>query len=355
MRKFIENQLTSLDKRSKEVEERLRILRTEVKDIQISPAIQGKLTELEVQLVSLMQKYTDKHPAVVKIRGQINDLESQFSEFSKQELEYAGLLREVEVNKKLYEMLKEKLEEARISEAQKVNDVSMLNPAGLPDQAMGTTSESGYLIGGLLGLILGITFAFLREGLDTSIGTMEDVENFIKLPVLGVIPSVPTTFKETKNLFIKLKRRLLHEQKSETEEVNTRLIVHHEPGSSVAEACRNIRTNLKIGPSRKTFLITSAGPREGKTTVLINLGLTVAQTGARTLLVSTDLRRPTVDKTFGIDRTPGISEIITGKVALKDAIRSVSDIMLGSMRFRGHHAIPENRKYMDFDQRSYTH
>ena len=77
------------------------------------------------------------------------------------------------------------------------------------------------------------------------------------------------------------------------------------------------------------ILITSAGSQEGKTTVLINLGLTVAQTGARILLISGDLRRPAIAKTFGVKREPGISELISGTVPLEEAFRNISDLILG--------------------------
>ncbi len=334
VRQFIEDQLSSLEKRSKAAEERIRVLGNEVKDIRISPTIQSKLMELQLELATLSQRYTDKHPAVKKIKGQIEMLESQLKGFSGQELEYVRLTREVDVNKKLYEMLREKLEEARIAEAQKVGDVSIVDPAVLPGGAVGTQKEVGIMIGALLGIILGVALAFVRESLDTSIGTIEDVEDITKLPVLGVVPSVSVPLKEEKNIWAKLKHRFLPGQKTEEEETYIRLIVHYQPSSSIAEACRNIRTNLKLDASKKTVLITSAGPREGKTTVLINLGLTVAQTGARTLLVSTDLRRPALDKTFGVPRDPGINEIIAGRATLEDALRNITDVLLGEIKLK---------------------
>jgi len=100
----------------------------------------------------------------------------------------------------------------------------------------------------------------------------------------------------------------------------------------MAEAYRALRTNLKLSPSLKTILITSASAQEGKTTVLTNLGLAITQTGVNTLLVSADLRRPSVAKTFGLKEEPGLSEVINGTVSLTEAIRSASDIMMGGMK-----------------------
>lgn len=115
------------------------------------------------------------------------------------------------------------------------------------------------------------------------------------------------------------------------DEKYARLIVHHEPTSHISEAYRNIRTNLKLDGSQKTILITSASPREGKSTILVNLGLAFAQKGLKTLLISSDLRRPVLAKTFGVSREPGFNEIITGAVYLDDGLRNVNDMMLGDM------------------------
>ncbi len=331
-RKFISEQLSSLGKKLESTEERLRVFGNEVKGIRVSPSIQNKLTELEFTLLDLRQKYTDKHPAVKQVTEQIKDLEEQLSGFSGQELEYARLNREVEVNRKLYAMLKEKLEEARITEGQKVSDVSIVNPAVMPSSPLGTQKKTGMLLGGLTGLVLGIILAFVWESLDTSIGTIEDVEALLKLPVLGVIPSIKSEHQEKESFFQKYFNKFFPQKHTRAEDAYARLIVHYEPKSLVAEAYRTIRTNLKISPSLKTLLITSTSPQEGKSTVLTNLGLAITQTGLRTLLVSTDLRRPSIARTFGLKEEPGINEVITKVVNLEDALCNASDIMMGEMK-----------------------
>ncbi len=160
-RKFIEEQLNTLENKLNQTEERLRAFGDEVKGIRVSPSIQNKLTELEFSLLDLTQKYTSKHPLVKQAQDQISDLEAQLKGFSGQELEYARLARDVEVNRKLHAMLKEKLEEARITEAQKVSDVSIVNPAILPTTPIGQDKKTGVVLGGLTGLVLGIILAFI--------------------------------------------------------------------------------------------------------------------------------------------------------------------------------------------------
>lgn len=330
-RNFIEEQLSQLEERLEDAEEHLRESSGGTWDIRLSDPLHKKLADAKFELAALLQKYTDKHPQVMQLKEQIKDLEAQLNNFSEQELGYTRLAREVEVNKKLYSMLKEKLEEARITEAQKVGDVSIVNPAVMPRSPVSPQIQTSVLIGGMAGLMLGITLAILFETLDTSIGTIEDVENSVKLPVLGVIPSIPSHPEQGKSILTKFKRKILPVKKTNIQEAYIRLIVHHKPKSPMAEAYRHLRTNLKFNQSRRVFLITSAGPREGKTTVLINLGLAVAQKGAKTLLVSSDLRRPALAKTLGMKKEPGLNEVITGTAKLEDALRSISDIMLGDM------------------------
>lgn len=333
-RVFIEEQLASLENRLKQAEDRLRQFGDETKNIRLAEPIQKKLVDLEFELGELLQRYTEKHPRVIQLKEQIKEMEKQVEGFSDQELAFARLNREVEVNKKLYAMLKEKLEEARISEAEKVPDVSIVDPAVLPTAPISTNKRIGAFIGGMMGLILGIAFAFVKETLDTSIGTMEDVEAVVKLPVLGVVPSIGEKKVDRKQgIIFRLTGRILPaSRKSDEEEKFTRLIAHYKPNSPATEAFRNIRTNLKLDPSKKTILITSSGPREGKTTIMTNLGIVIAQTGAKTLLVSSDLRRPAIAKTFGINREPGFNELLIGTATLDQALRSVADIMLGEMK-----------------------
>lgn len=331
-RQFIEDQLAALKKRFFETEERTRKFEQEVKGIQFSEPIEKKLADLQFELNSLLQKYTDKHPLVIQIKEQIKELERQYKGLSGDELEYARLMRDVEVNRRLYSMLSEKLEESRISEAQKISDVSIVDPAVVAGSSVNPKEPLGALVGALLGLVLGCVYAFISENLDTSIGTIEDVEDFVKLPVLGVVPSVLIDIKEKKGLFWKLCSKIMPTPMGLPKESYARLISHYEPQSHVAEAYRNIRTNLKAGPDRKVFLVTSTGPREGKTTVLINIGLVIAQSGAKTLLISSDLRRPAITKSFGIRSKFGLKEYIAGVITLDEAIKNIADIMLGDMK-----------------------
>ncbi len=326
-RKFIEEQLYSLEQRLRSAEDKLKNLDKEVKNINIAPDVQQKLVQLTFELASLKQKYTEKHPKILQLKEQIKQLESQLKGFSGKELDYARLKREVEVNKKIYAMLREKLEEVRIREAEKVPDVSIVDPALLPTSPINTQSKITVAMGSLLGIVLGMVLAFVAENLDTSMGTIEDVENSLKLPVLGVVPSI--TYGEHKR--VSFFSRFKKEKKDEAKIRYIRLISHYRPTDPTAESFRSIKTNIMVSQSRKVILITSAGPQEGKTTILINLGIVFAQEGLKTVLVSSDLRRPAIAESFGLDRKPGLSDLVRGTVSLEDTIRSTVDMILGDV------------------------
>ncbi|OPX29189.1 MAG: hypothetical protein B1H08_04405 [Candidatus Omnitrophica bacterium 4484_171] len=273
-RKFIEDQLASLEKRMHTAEDKIKVMSKDIKNINIAPDVQDKLTQLTFELASLSQKYTPKHPKVMQLKEQIKQLESQLRGFSGKELDYARLQREIEVNKKIYAMLRQKLEEVRITEAEKVPDVSVVDPALLPTAPVNAQSKITVFTGSILGIIVGMVLAFVAESLDTSMGTIEDVESALGISVLGVVPSV-THDKEHKPVgFIeKLKRDLIFKHRKDEKETNyIRLISHYNPTSPVAEAFRSIKTNIMVSRMRKTIIITSAGPQEGKTTIFMNLG-----------------------------------------------------------------------------------
>ena len=334
VRQFVEEQLNSLKARLETAEDKLKAFGEDAESIWAAEPIQKKLIELEFQLASLQQKYTDKHPKIIQIKEQIRELKEQIKGSSGEELEYARLKREVEVNRKLYGLLKENLEQARITEAEKVSDVSILDPAVMPTAPLQVTGSFGMLLGGIMGLVIGGILAFVRETLDTSIGKIEDVEKILNLPVIGVIPSIEREFKKRMGFISRIKSSILHRKRDKrAEEDYFRLIAHYKPMSFVSESFRNIRTNLKISPSRKTFMITSSQPQEGKTLCITNLSLITAQEGTRTLLVSSDLRRPAISRSFKIKSKPGLTEVLSGTAKLKEAIRDITDIIVGDMPF----------------------
>jgi Mrp family chromosome partitioning ATPase len=182
----------------------------------------------------------------------------------------------------------------------------------------------------LAGIILGAGVVFLMEHMDTSLGTVEALEAYLKVPVLGVIPYINFDRTEKclhKYIFYQGKREKLKNLKAQ-------IIINQTTNTSIIEAYRILRTHilsrLKEEKSR-SLLITSACPNEGKSITAINLAVTCVQTGMKTLLVSADLRRPVLAQLFGLNQKVGLSEIVQGKVPWREVLNRYTDFLLGIM------------------------
>ena len=112
------------------------------------------------------------------------------------------------------------------------------------------------------------------------------------------------------------------------------LICLIDPKSVLSESLRSLRTNIQFASMDrkvKSLVFTSAGLGEGKSTVVVNLAVTLAMEGQRVLLVDTDLRRPIVHQRLGLEREPGLVDALAGSIPWRNSVRSVTDLMLGNM------------------------
>lgn len=155
------------------------------------------------------------------------------------------------------------------------------------------------ILGGALGLALGLGIAILRTVLDNRIHTLHDIEALTDRPVLGGIAFDPEATKRP-------------------------LIVHADPRSPRAESFRSLRTNLQflnVDSGPRIFVVSSAGPGEGKSTTTANLAIALAETGARVLLVDGDLRLPRVADYMGIEGGVGLTDVLIGRIDVADALQ----------------------------------
>lgn len=332
---FVQTQLVQTEGRLRETEEALKRLRQEGRATGLAVSLQNRVMDVEGELARQRPKLTEAHPDIKRLEEQAEELRTQLRSMPEAELDFARLSREVEVNEKTYRTLRERLEEARIAEAEKIADATIIERATVPRSPINPPKRFGLLVGALLGLLLGCVLAFVVETLDTSIGTIEDVERLLQVPVLAVIPHVGRmertrlTAKQSWRQRLSLKK-IKNQMPIEAREA---LHVHYQPHSVASEAYRILRTNLKLAAERKVLLVTSAGPAEGKTTMISNLGIVLAQSGSRTLLISSDLRRPELDRIFGLEREAGLAEILQGTLTFERALRGLSDFILGKFGF----------------------
>ncbi len=240
------------------------------------------------------------------LQRELEKVKSAAQEINEHEIEYNRLKRVADNYTSLYQLVLKRQKEASLSAHQETNNVYKLDSAIEPRIPVYPRINLNLLLAAVVGLLGGIGLAFFLEFLDNTIKTQEDIEQHLQLPFLGIVPSI----------------RLEAGEDDEVVPLRDQYLVSH-PKSSVAECFRTVRTNLLFmspeNPSRR-LLVTSASPQEGKSTVVINIGITMAQSGSKILLLDTDMRRPRLHKTFGIQGGLGLTTAILGEADVDKVI-----------------------------------
>ncbi|HDQ45914.1 MAG TPA: polysaccharide biosynthesis tyrosine autokinase [bacterium] len=285
-----------------------------------SESLLGSILTIETENKSL----TAKVEALERIVAQYN---AGLDALPEKSLRLARLQREAEVNNKIFLMLREKYEESRIVEAGQAGSVRIVDYADPPEIPVRPKKKMNLMLGLMIGLGLGAGLTFLREYLDTSIRTAEELER-LGFTVLAGIPVIHQSGM-----------RAYATHAGGNGVIHPRLITRLPNNSPVSEAYRALRTNVKyadLDNPFKTLLVTSPGPGDGKSTTATNLAITFAQLGARTLLIDADLRRPILHAYLSAKRGPGLTQILVGKVKpgqaiQKTGIKNLSFLPAGSL------------------------
>lgn len=265
---------------------------------------------LEVEVSEISRRYGPKHPQMVKVLSELESIKSKLAfetqnmiNLNKKSAKYTILKREVDSNREIYETLVKRAKETGVSEQLESTNIRVVDPAEVPEVPVRPNKKNNIILACIVGLMLGISAAFFVEYIDNTIKDPDDVNAYIQLPFLGYVPSARK------------------EAKTESE---IDLIVHQKPHSIISEAYRSIRTSILFAfadkPS-KAILITSSNPQEGKTSAAINLGITMASTGEKILLVDADMRCSRLHKSFNQQKESGLSDYLVGSIGLDAAIK----------------------------------
>ena len=285
--------------------------------------LQAQIKEMDDQIakerkgitVQLRSDYDEAKARQDLLTQRLDEQKAQTNAMSEKMVQYSILKREAEANKAMYEGLQTKLREAGISASLKSSNIRVIDPAMIPSSPARPARARNIALSFLIGLVGGVGIALLREYLDNTVKTPDDVETLARLPSLAVVPA----FGDSASM--SGKTRLLKGVSSNGHEKPTGLVAQHSPKSQVSEAFRSLRTALLLSqPDRppQVILVTSALPREGKTTAAANLAVTLAQLGDKTVLVDADLRKPGVGRmlNLGSGKYAGLSSYLAGVSSL---------------------------------------
>jgi polysaccharide biosynthesis transport protein len=290
------------------------------------PQYQEAMRQLEGLKIS---GYGDQHPTVLAAVGQIENMKKQLDEgvvnlratlkaqldlaterlksvgemknSTREEAirrgldaqDYVDAKREFETDQELLQQMKLKLIGEDITRKMGNVSVEMHDSPVISNSPVSPNVTMNLVLGAVVGLIFGVGIAFFLEYLDTSVKSLEDVERYLQVPVLAVIPK----------------------------DVG---VLHKQSGMSPdAEAYRILRTNIEFNrknPEDNAITVVSGGAGEGKSTTLVNLAYICAQGGYTTLMIDADLRRPRLHTFFDINNSVGLTNYLTTELMLEDVI-----------------------------------
>ncbi|MDQ2856011.1 MAG: polysaccharide biosynthesis tyrosine autokinase [Acidobacteriota bacterium] len=329
--------------------------RYSVPDVQTSTRIdklRERISALKEKRDALLVIYTNEWPEVKKLNAQIEPLEAELdkapeevvasmksryeaalsrermleqsynrqhdatSQQTRYQIEMAAMTQSLETNKQYLNTLLQRQRELEVTRGDRPNEVSISTLSRLPREAIGPARLRNIALAFIASLIAGICLAFLLDFLDDTVKSIDDVDRYIHLPALALIPA---SRSERPRL------RGMAPGSGGAGNESTALAMTDDVRSPLAESYRHLRTSLLLssaGQPPKTILVTSSQPSEGKTTTAVNTAFMLAQTGAEVLIIDCDLRRPRLHAHFDVPNTSGLTNLLSGDADIEGHLQS---------------------------------
>ena len=281
------------------------------------------------------------------------DQKGQMTKLQNNLTEYQILKRNSQTNEQFYQALLARVKEANIASTMVPSNVSVIDSAPLPDAPFYPNTRRQLMLAAFFGLALGVGLALLRENMDDSIKSPDDLERACNLTSLGILPQIGGSHRITLNYrgkpdssaIFRYFPRLQHDNQSSTEAMDLDLIVYKEPRHPIAEALRHTHTSIMLsvtGNPPSTIMVTSPNPSEGKTMIASNLALSFAMSGHQVVMIDCDTRKPRLHRIFQLDLNPGLTNYLTGNATLKEVLHLSSVPNLTIMSAGVHPPSPVN-------------
>ncbi len=264
--------------------------------------------EREKIVASLRNEYLLAHQKRMSLQKEVEAQKNLASKLEEKAVDYSILKREVETNRKIYDMILTRMKEMEVAAGVQSSAIHPIDAAIVPSSPYKPNKPLTFAIALVLGTILGLLAAVGLEFLDNTVKDPEEVEKMLYLPTLGVVPYVKLPSKKV--------------EKGESVD----LISITEPRAPASEAFRMVRTSLLLSSAGKPpqiIAVTSPQIGAGKSFVSLNLALSFAQSKAKVLLVDCDLRRGRLHKVLKEDLYPGLTNYLAGRVERPAIVREV--------------------------------
>jgi polysaccharide biosynthesis transport protein len=280
---------------------------------------QALATARKAMVDGITEDYSTARSHVELLQQALDTQKAETNDMAEKLVQYHILQHDADSNKQLYDGMLQKLKEAGITAGLRSSNIRVVDPALVPTSPSRPQKARNILLAVMVGMVGGVGLALFREYLDNTVKSPDDVENLTGLPSLAVVPSMPILNGHSGRL-PRLARGAGQGQENGS---RVEMLSHMQPKSQISEAFRGLRTSLLLSQAEhppQVILVTSALPREGKTTAAVNLAVTLAQLGDRTLLLDCDLRKPGVRRALNLpsSKEAGLSTYLAGVCTLEE-------------------------------------
>jgi len=265
-----------------------------------------KQTEINRVINSLRNSYRVALAKEESLKAALAKQKKESLDLNQKAIQYSVLNREVESARDMYDLLIKRFKETTLTEDMRTGNIRVIDRAEVPLYPVKPKKKLNLLLAVIVGLVAGTGLAFFFEYLDNTIKIPEDLKQHLKIPYLG-----PTPLIEAKG------------RSQNGGDRSRELVCLTAPKSTASESYRGIRTNIlfsSAGSAPQVVLVTSPGPREGKTITTANLAIAMAQSGTRVVIIDCDLRRPKIHNLFDVPRDRGVTNLLVGNDGMERSI-----------------------------------